>query len=983
LSQVEFVRGQRWISNTEPELGLGIIIEVMNRRVDISFPAVDEKRTYATNNAPLSRVQYHIGDNIYDQDDQPHQITSVEDLKGFVIYVCQDADGNTINLPETELKSAVHLSSPVDRLLAGQLDKLSRYRLRLETLGHWGRWHSSAAQGYLGARVQLLPHQLYIANEVGQRHAPRVLLADEVGLGKTIEAGLILHQQILSGRASRVLIVVPESLVHQWFVEMLRRFNLHFSLLNEVQCHELESSNNGQNPFECAQLVICSLALLEQIEAQQTSDKASGVEEETFAEQNSSEQKPRLSRFEQALAAQWDLVVVDEAHHLQWSPANCSLAYQRIEAIAQQCAGLLLLTATPEQLGRASHFARLRLLDPGRYPDLQEYLDEEASYAPLNELIQQILAENGQQNLLQSAELQEKLAAFIGRENLTALLTELQSDKPSQEILFDAAKSLLDRHGTGRVLFRNTRNAIKGFPRRELTSWPLAAPLGYLEQVSQADLLARLQPELLLGEDWLNSDPRIPWLLSWLKSRRTEKTLIICARASSAIDLENHLTLRGGVRAAVFHEQLSLIERDRAGAWFADLTDGAQVLVCSEIGSEGRNFQFASNLVCFDLPLNPDLLEQRIGRLDRIGQLHDVAIHIPYYEHTAQEVLLRWYHEGMHAFERPFPGGQRVFQHFADSLTQCLSSSDQAGLTQLIEQTRDFSDALIQELKSGRDPLLELNSCHPVKAQEIIDTIVSYENELDLEDFMEAVFNQFGVDNEYHSEGIALLRPGDHMLTGQFPALPDDGITVTYYRDIALSRDDLHFLSWEHPMVMGASELILKGEFGNTALCSIKLPPLQAGTILLEAIYVLRCVAPKNLQAERYISQAMVRVLVDSKGNDLSKIIQTDHLNKLGEKVPLRNGQELIRQTRAQIESMVGKAREIALPRQQELVDQAFARMNQRQRTEIDRLEALREVNPNIRDEEITILKDQTEQLSRLLRDATLEPEAIRIAVAT
>lgn len=982
MSQVEFVRGQRWISNTEPELGLGIIIEVMNRRVEISFPAVGEKRTYATNNAPLSRVQYHIGDNIFDQDDQPHRITSVEDLKGFVIYVCQDADGNTVNLPETELKSAVHLSSPVDRLLAGQLDKLSRYRLRLETLGHWGRWHSSPAQGLLGARVQLLPHQLYIANEVGQRHAPRVLLADEVGLGKTIEAGLILHQQILSGRASRVLIVVPESLVHQWFVEMLRRFNLHFSLLNEEQCQELESSNNGQNPFECTQLVICSLALLE-TESQQASDEATGGQEETFEELSSSEQKPRLSRFEQALAAQWDLVVVDEAHHLQWSPDNSSLAYQRIEAIAQQCLGLLLLTATPEQLGRASHFARLRLLDPARYPDLQEYLDEEASYAPLNELIQHLLAEDGKQQLLQSAELQEKLATFIGRTSLAALQAELQSDKPPEEVLFDAAKSLLDRHGTGRVLFRNTRHAIKGFPQRELTTWPLAAPATYQQQVTQADLSAHLQPELLLGEDWLSNDPRVPWLLTWLKSHRTEKTLIICARATTAIDLENHLTLRGGVRAAVFHEGLSLIERDRAGAWFADLTDGAQVLVCSEIGSEGRNFQFASNLIFFDLPLNPDLLEQRIGRLDRIGQQKDVAIHIPYYEQTAQEVLLRWYHEGMHAFERPFPGGQRVLQRFGEVLEQCLMSSDQAELAQLIEQTREFSEALVQELKSGRDPLLELNSCHPATAQEIIDNIVSYENELSLEDFMEAVFNQFGVDNDYHSEGVAVLRPGDHMLTGQFPELPEDGITVTYYRDIALSRDDLHFLSWEHPMVLGASELMLKGEFGNTTLCSIKLPPLQPGTILLESIYLLRCVAPKYLQAERYISQAMVRVLVDSKGNDLSEVIQTEHLNKLGEKVPLRNGQELIRQTRAQLESMVSKAREIALPRQKDLVDQAIAQMHQRQHAEIERLQALRQVNPNIREEEIAMLKEQTEQLSQLLQDATLEPEAIRIAVAT
>ena len=87
----------------------------------------------------------------------------------------------------------------------------------------------------------------------------------------------------------------------------------------------------------------------------------------------------------------------------------------------------------------------------------------------------------------------------------------------------------------------------------------------------------------------------------------------------------------------------------------AEEDTGAQVLLCSEIGSEGRNFQFASNLVMFDLPFNPDLLEQRIGRLDRIGQAHDIQIHVPYLEKTAQSVLVRWYHEGLDALRTYLP----------------------------------------------------------------------------------------------------------------------------------------------------------------------------------------------------------------------------------------------------------------------------------------------------------------------------------------
>ncbi len=107
--------------------------------------------------------------------------------------------------------------------------------------------------------------------------------------------------------------------------------------------------------------------------------------------------------------------------------------------------------------------------------------------------------------------------------------------------------------------------------------------------------------------------------MGYLTSHRSQKVLVICAKATTALQLEQVLREREGIRAAVFHEGMSIIERDRAAAWFAEEDTGAQVLLCSEIGSEGRNFQFASNLVMFDLPFNPDLLEQRIGRLDRIG----------------------------------------------------------------------------------------------------------------------------------------------------------------------------------------------------------------------------------------------------------------------------------------------------------------------------------------------------------------------------
>ncbi|MEM8236053.1 helicase-related protein, partial [Morganella morganii] len=173
---------------------------------------------------------------------------------------------------------------------------------------------------------------------------------------------------------------------------------------------------------------------------------------------------------------------------------------------------------------------------------------------------------------------------------------------------------------------------------------------------------------------WWNFDPRVEWLLDYLLANRNEKVLVICAKADTALQLEQVLREREAIRAAVFHEGLSIIERDRAAAYFASEEEGAQVLLCSEIGSEGRNFQFASQLVMFDLPFNPDLLEQRIGRLDRIGQMHDIQIMVPYLEHTAQAVLGRWFHEGLDAFEHTCPTGRTIYDSCYEQLIGYLAA---------------------------------------------------------------------------------------------------------------------------------------------------------------------------------------------------------------------------------------------------------------------------------------------------------------------
>ena len=351
---MEYIVGQRWVSHADAQLGLGVVVDFEGRRVTLAFPAVGEERTYATESAPLSRLRFKAGDRISTIDNVELLVTQVSEHHGLLVYTGTDHHEQSLTVSELELDAFVQLTTPQQRLLNGHFDKNSDFALLVATLGHLDRLQRPPARGLLGSRTSLLPHQVYIANEVGQRHAPRVLLADEVGLGKTIEAGMIIHQQLLTGRASRVMVLVPPSLLHQWLVEMLRRFNLHFSLFDADRIAEMPE----ENPFESEQLVLCSLELFES--------------------------RPDLQA--QAVAADWDLVAVDEAHHLHWSADSAGEDYLFVEALARASAGLLLLTATPEQIGQASHFARLRLLDPSRLHDLESFKAEEQQYRHLSEL---------------------------------------------------------------------------------------------------------------------------------------------------------------------------------------------------------------------------------------------------------------------------------------------------------------------------------------------------------------------------------------------------------------------------------------------------------------------------------------------------------------------------------------------------------------------------------------------------------------------
>jgi len=953
LDTSDFVIGQRWVSHSDTGLGLGIVTDISGRRVTLGFPAADEERTYAIDNAPLSRIMYQVGEDIETFEGERFIVRAVEDLGGVLMYYADDGSEDLARISEVKLSSAVDFSAPHQRLFAGQFDRNGAFRLRMATVRHQDRLRASDAQGLIGARTQHLPHQIYIAHEVATRHAPRVLLADEVGLGKTIEAGLILHYQLHTRRARRALIVVPDSLIHQWLVEMLRRFNLRFSIIDQER-YDAESAFSETsededdeadddvfaNPFESEQLALCSLDFL-----------------------MSSEQAQKDS-----YEAGWDLMVVDEAHHLAWSPEAASPEYELVEQLSAASQGLLLLTATPEQVGIASHFARLRLLDPARFHDLETFRKEEEQYETINNAVSQLR----EQGTALDAKARASLQGWLGDD-----FDRLMSGANPVQSIIDA---LLDRHGTGRVLFRNTRAAIEGFPERRPVGIPLPCPDLYEAPARHG--IAALTPEIAVDEEqWLAEDPRVAWLEETLTRLKPGKVVVICANASTAVALEHYLQLRAGIRSTAFHEHLSLIERDRAAAYFSDAEQGAHALICSEIGSEGRNFQFAHHLVLFDLPANPDLLEQRIGRLDRIGQTDTIDIHIPYLEGTVQESQYRWFDEGLNAFAESCSVGVAVQGLVSGQWLQVIEGGTEDELAALIDASRAEADRLRELLRKGRDALIELNSCRPEIADTLIGAIEAVESGDPVRDYMLDACDILGVDIEDHSEHADILRPGEHYQAGHVTELPEDGLTVTWSRQQALEREDMAFMSWEHPLVSGIMESVTSSGLGKAALATMSVKALPPGTLLLEALYTVHCPAPESLQLSRFLPVSPVRLLVDVKGKDLSATLPHDRLNDMCSNIRRRTAQSIVPQIRPQVETMVDHAERLAEPHLQPLRESALAGVREFLEPEIQRLESMKKVNPAIREDEIAFFREQLAAAETAIGQASLSLEGIRVIV--
>lgn len=946
MSEV-FAVGQRYLSDAESGLGLGVVVEVDARSVQVLFPQSEETRVYAKNAQAISRVVFGAGDAIVDQDGNRHTVAAVEEIEGVLRYrlTCGKS------LMETRLAANISLDKPLQRLLAGRIDRNEWFDLRVDAAALREAFDRHPLRGLMGARVDAIAHQLYIAHEVGKRMRPRVLLADEVGLGKTVEAGLILHSQFLTGKIERALILVPDSLQYQWAIELKRRFNLDFALFDLVRTAAIKEHNPDQNVFLSEQRIIASVDLLAD--------------------------HPDL--FEQAYTAGFDMLVVDEAHHLHWdAEQGGNDRYEAVEALAQTTKGLLLLTATPEQLGEESHFARLRLLDPDRFDDLASFIDEQEDFALLAQIVGALLSD--------APLSQKQIAAVAGLLGCSA--DRLQNLQHDPDLKNQTVNELLDRHGTGRVLFRNTRDSVGGFLGRKARPYPLPMPKAWQDgDRAKGSLKDQLWgEESCPPEEWLFVDPRVSWLVDILKGDLKRKKTLLIARSGAVVQsLEETLRARFGIKTAIFVEEMSLLERDQAAAYFAS-EGGAQILLCSEIGSEGRNFQFAHDLILFDLPANPDTLEQRIGRLDRIGQTRSIEVHVPFLQGGAQERLYRWYDEALGIFCQISPCAQAVQEAFvADLKPLLLACPDDQDFDALIQEAAALRRQLEAHLQQGRDRLLEYNSCRPRVAQRIKEATERLDCADVLPQFLGRLLDTLNIDYSVQRDGSWAVHPldgnhfGDELLAG---ALGEEGIGFCFDRATALTRFDLEYMTHEHPFMQTLHESMRTQGFGNAAVALLKSAALPPGMLMLEVYFRLEAIAPKVLNVNAFLLCQRLRVFVSENGDDLSELASAAKIAPLVEKLDKQKALHAIKRRAQSISQSYKTAQSLAAAKIDDLSAQAQTQFAAYYDREIERLLYLKNVNPSVRQDEIDLLISQKAQGVAALQSLALTPDCVRVLVA-
>ena len=521
-----------------------------------------------------------------------------------------------------------------------------------------------------------LPHQLRALSRAIANDRVRYLLADEVGLGKTIEAGLILRELKLRGLVKRTLVIAPKGLVSQWVSEMRFHFGEDFQLVLPEDIKTLkritpatglgngEKGNHGQEALPANAWQLFSQVVVP-IDSVKPLEKRRGWTSAQLNEHN-------RERFEDLISAGWDLVIVDEAHRLGGSTDQVA-RFKLGQGLAEAAPYLLLLSATPHQ-GKTDAFHRLvSLIDAKEFPDISSVTRERVQpYVIRTEKRRAIDAEG--KPLFKPRRTQLIPVSWEDRHRNQKILYEAVTEyvrdgynQAMQEkrsyigfLMILMQRLVVSSTSAIRTTLERRLEAL-ATPQQQLTLFPPASEDEWadLDGQEQIEVLIRTRLKALKNEraevkllldaaarcEQIGPDAKAEALLDWLYRLQSEendpelKALVFTEFVPTQEMLRRFLTERG-FSVVCLNGSMEMDDRKRVQDAFAK---DVRILISTDAGGEGLNLQFCHVVINFDIPWNPMRLEQRIGRVDRIGQVHVVrAINFVFegsVEHRVREVL--------------------------------------------------------------------------------------------------------------------------------------------------------------------------------------------------------------------------------------------------------------------------------------------------------------------------------------------------------
>jgi ATP-dependent helicase HepA len=898
--------GNHVVHREQPSWGIGRVVGISKDglRLVVRFAGrPKEELQVASRDPALTRYRFQPGEQVKVRGADEKIIRGVVKAveAGNIDTLIVDAGGTETRLSEKGVAALPPASGVLESLVHGHWGDARNYLLRQSTLRLDVERRCDGLGALFSSRVLVKPYQVAVAQRVLSDRAPRYVLADEVGLGKTIEAGMILSALLHARLAKRVLVVAPAHLGVQWLAELLHKFNLRFTFMDAERIDQLRKEAPDEDPWHEHDLVVTSLELL--MRSEQAKEGAGDSDN------------------------RWDLVVFDEAHHLRGDRA-----YDVAVSLATNAWGLLLLTATPMKLDPVEYFRLLRLVETAPAQTYEEFERRVDRQKDLTALVR-ALEESSPAELAKQAQRVSKL--FPKDKDLERLSQEVAKKPKLREALLDHVAEV---YSLSARLIRNRRAVVGGFTSRKLHTVDVTLDKEHLQLYREvqdaihAALKAGTLPEgaplgFLLRR--LESSPVA--LAKALESRPEKGLKTLAARATGVAGYVRDAKLRGlreklreiqkkepGAKVLVFtesretleylvaelgregfaplwyHGELQTLERDRMVARFRD-PDGGRVLVSTEAGGEGRNFQFCHYLIHYDLPWSPSAIEQRIGRLDRVGQTRPVEIFVLRAQGTFGGRVVDLFADDVQVFTQTVGGLDAVLEEVEGELVHLAAfGGEQAWkeysgkLSSAVRKAREAAqrdyDPLLDRRSFDRDRVTALLERAIVRAnleeevEDLEEALSSVSRNLDerLEETVLAIARKvgIGVDTDEHVEAFQCrLTLGSGLVIDALAGidLSEESIVEgTFWRDTAVEREEIEYLATGHPLVEALMNHVRDGELGRSSVLRLRSPVVSALGGCFS--YTVQLPDPEDLamgshvpsrQAERLLEGGLVRVGVE------------------------------------------------------------------------------------------------------------------------